>query len=129
MRLFGRKKNKEEDLNAEELVDASLLEAQNKVNEEESFIQDEKDLMELFDDCSDVELLLMGEEAHNSTMEEINKLLESNDFFDNLPSCLSALHAYYIYKKVVAERKIEDKTLSELQQEYNELQKKWEMQR
>lgn len=85
----------------------------------------EDDLMALFDDCSDVELILMGDAAHESTKEAIDKLLNSDDFFQYLSECISALHALYIYEKVLAQRNIGDKTLSEFQKEYQEFLIKW----
>ena len=124
MNIFGRKK--EEDKKAEEVVDEMLEDAKNKVNQEEyPKPMNEEDLMALFSDCSDVELLLMGDEAHNQTAETIDKLMNGDDFFDNIQECISSLHALYIYKKVLKNRDIKNKTIGDFEEEYQKLLEKW----
>lgn len=123
--IFNKNKDKK-DKKAEQLVDEMLEDAMDKVRQEEKPKQvSEKDLMALFDDCSDIELMLMGDEARESTAEAIDKLMNSDDFFDNLEECISALHALYIYEKVLKNRDIENKTIGEFKKEYSDFMKKW----
>lgn len=120
------KNRDKKDKKAEQLVDEMLEDAMDKVHQEEKPKQvSEKDLMALFDDCSDIELMLMGDEARESTAEAIDKLMNSDDFFDNLEECISALHALYIYEKVLKNRDIENKTIGEFKKEYSDFMKKW----
>ena len=126
MSFWGKKDD--EDKKADEVVDEMLKSAQNKIKQEESRSKPmtEEDLMGLFDDCSDVEVMLMGDEAQGGVSEAIANLMESENFFDDeLSQCISALHTLYIYKKVYNSRDIEGKNWGEFKKEYNELQEKW----
>lgn len=104
----------------------ALKDAVNKRSDETDTPLSEDELMSLFDDCSDVELILMGDQARNGAKEAIDKVLNSDDFFEYLTQCISALHALYIYEKVLAQRNMEDKTLGELQKEYAQFLQKWQ---
>ena len=84
-------------------------------------VSSEEEMMKVFDDINDVELILLEEEAYRSTSESLDKLLSGESFEDNIAECVGSLHALYIYLKVCKERNIKDKTIGELIDQYKDL--------
>ena len=91
-----------------------------KKTEDKEKMTDE-DMKKVFDDVTDVELILLEEEAYNHTSEALDKLLSSDNFEDNLDEYIGSLYALFIYLKVCDERKLKDKTIGELSEEYKKL--------
>ena len=91
-----------------------------KIPDKEGVPSDEE-MMKVFDDINDVELILLEEEAYRSTSDALDKLLSGENFEDNINECIGSLHALYIYLKVCKERNIKDKTVGELIEQYQDL--------